>query len=250
MSKEEHLSFLSKKLNIDLSKEQIDAFLKYYELLIEWNEKINLTAITEYEEVCLKHFVDSMSIVNAFSSFKEAEKFFSGKTLIDVGTGAGFPGVCLKILFPQIKITLMDSLDKRIRFLGAVTEELGLSGVTLVHGRAEELGRKPGFREQFSVVVSRAVASLPVLLEYALPFTAPGGLFLAYKGADSDEEVRKARRAAVLLGGSAAKSEVFVLPESDYGRSLIAYRKIRSTPPRYPRGGGAIRKKPLGQEES
>ena len=161
-----------------------------------------------------------------------------------MGTGAGFPGIPLKILRPDLPVTLMDSLDKRIRFLAAVTDELGLSGVTLVHGRAEELGRKPDLRERFSTVVSRAVASLPVLLEYALPFTAPGGLFLAYKGADPDEEVRKARKAAVLLGGSAAESESFLLPESDYGRSLIAYRKIRSTPPRYPRGGGAIRKKP------
>lgn len=246
---DEQADFLKRSFEncgLPLTDRQTEQFLRYARLLTEWNRVMNLTAITDQEEIVRKHFVDSC-IPLAFPAFSGS---FEGGKMLDVGTGAGFPGIPLKILRPELSVTLMDSLDKRIRFLGAVTEELGLSGVTLVHGRAEELGRKPGFREQFSVVVSRAVASLPVLLEYALPFTAPGGLFLAYKGADSDEEVRKARRAAVLLGGSAAKSEVFVLPESDYGRSLIAYRKIRSTPPRYPRGGGAIRKKPLGQEES
>ena len=245
----EQVDFLNRcfeTCGLTLTERQTEQFLKYARLLTEWNRVMNLTAITDQEEVVRKHFVDSC-IPLAFSAYSAS---FEGGKLLDVGTGAGFPGIPLKILRPDLAVTLMDSLDKRIRFLGAVTEELGLSDMTLVHGRAEELGRKPDFREQFTTVVSRAVASLPVLLEYALPFTAPGGLFLAYKGADADEEIRKARKAAVLLGGSAAESKSFVLPGSDYGRSLIAYRKTRTTPNRYPRGGGAIRKKPLGQEES
>ena len=245
MSKEEHLSFLSKKLNIDLSKEQIDAFLKYYELLIEWNEKINLTAITEYEEVCLKHFVDSMSIVNAFSSFKEAEKFFSGKTLIDVGTGAGFPGVCLKILFPQIKITLMDSLDKRIKFLNEVISSLSLEGISTVHARVEDAARTAEFREMFDFSTARAVASLPVLSEYCIPFVKKGGFFIAYKSEKVLEEISLSSNALSLLGGNIESEYSFSLPDSDLQRTILFIRKENKTPDKYPRKAGTPTKKPL-----
>ena len=189
MNKEDYLLFLSQKLNINLSKEQIDSFLKYYDLLIEWNEKINLTAITEYEDVCLKHFVDSMSIINAFSSYEEASEFFEEKSLIDVGTGAGFPGVCLKILFPELNITLMDSLDKRIKFLDEVIRVLSLKKITTVHARVEDAARTSEYRESFDFATARAVASLPVLSEYCLPFVKVGGSFIAYKSEKVLEEI-------------------------------------------------------------
>lgn len=245
MSKEEHLSFLSKKLNIDLSKEQIDAFLKYYELLIEWNEKINLTAITDFEDVCLKHFVDSMSIVNAFSSFEDAETFFSGKTLIDVGTGAGFPGVCLKIIFPKLHITLMDSLDKRIKFLNEVITSLSLNNISTVHARVEDAARTAEFREQFDFSTARAVASLPVLSEYCLPFVKQGGFFIAYKSEKVLEEISLSANALSLLGGNIESEYSFSLPDSDLQRTILFIRKENKTPDKYPRKAGTPSKKPL-----
>lgn len=245
MSQEEHLSFLSKKLNIDLSKEQLDAFLKYYELLIEWNEKINLTAITDFEDVCLKHFVDSMSIVNAFSTFKEAEGFFSGKTLIDVGTGAGFPGVCLKILFPELRITLMDSLDKRIKFLNEVISSLSLKDISTVHARVEDAARTVEFREQFDFSAARAVASLPVLSEYCIPFVKQGGFFIAYKSEKVLEEISLSANALSLLGGNIESECSFSLPDSDLQRTILFIRKENKTPDKYPRKAGTPSKKPL-----
>lgn len=244
-SKEEYLISLTKKLNINLSKEQVEAFIKYYELLVEWNEKINLTAITQYEEVCLKHFVDSMSIVNAFSSYDEALEFFSGKKLIDVGTGAGFPGVCLKFLFPELNITLMDSLDKRIKFLNEVIKELSLDKIETVHARVEEFAKKSEFREQFDFATARAVASLPVLSEYCLPFVKLGGEFIAYKSEKADEEVSLSQHAFSVLGGKLKKNVSFVLPETDYKRAIIVINKEKSTPSGYPRKAGTPVKKPL-----
>lgn len=245
MSKEEHLSFLSKKLNIDLSKEQIDAFIKYYELLIDWNEKINLTAITDFEDVCLKHFVDSMSIVNAFSSFEEAENFFSGKTLIDVGTGAGFPGICLKILFPKLYITLMDSLDKRIKFLNEVISSLSLKDISTVHARVEDAARTAEFREQFDFSTARAVAALPVLSEYCLPFVKQGGFFIAYKSEKVLEEIALSANALSLLGGNIESEYSFSLPDSDLQRTILFIKKDGKTPDKYPRKAGTPSKKPL-----
>ena len=245
ISKEEHLSSLSKKLNIELSKDQIDAFLKYYELLIDWNKKINLTAITEFEDVCLKHFVDSMSIVNAFSSFDEAQEFLRGKTLIDVGTGAGFPGVCLKILFPELNITLMDSLDKRIKFLNEVIKELSLKKITTVHARVEDAAKDAKYRESFDFATARAVASLPVLSEYCLPFVKVGGYFLPYKSEKVLEEISISSNALCILGGKIESEHSFSLPDSDLQRTILFIRKENKTPDKYPRKAGTPLKAPL-----
>ena len=245
MSKEEYLLNLSKKLNIELSKEQAEAFLKYYELLIEWNEKINLTAITEFEDVCLKHFVDSLSIVNAFSSFKEAESFFAGKTLIDVGTGAGFPGVCLKILFPELNITLMDSLDKRIKFLNEVISVLSLKKICTVHARVEDAAKTSEYREQFDFATARAVASLPVLSEYCIPFVKVGGCFIAYKSEKVLEEIALSSNALSILGGKIESEHSFSLPDSDLQRTILFIKKESGTPDKYPRKAGTPTKKPL-----
>ena len=245
MNREEYLSNLTSKLNIELSKEQINAFLKYYELLVEWNEKINLTAITEFEDVCLKHFVDSMSIVNAFSSFEEAEKYFAGKTLIDVGTGAGFPGVCLKILFPELNITLMDSLDKRIKFLNEVIGNLSLEKICTVHARVEDAAKTSEFREQFDFATARAVASLPVLSEYCLPFVKVGGSFIAYKSEKVLEEISLSSNALTILGGKIESEKSFSLPGSDLQRTILFIKKENPTPDKYPRKAGTPSKKPL-----
>ena len=244
-SKEEYLSSLTKKLNINLSKEQINAFLKYYELLIEWNEKINLTAITEFEDVCLKHFIDSMSIVNAFSSYEEASNFFNNKTLIDVGTGAGFPGVCLKILFPKLKVTLMDSLDKRIKFLNEVIEALSLKDICTVHARVEDAAKTSEYRERFDYATARAVASLPVLSEYCIPFVKVGGNFIAYKSEKVLEEISISANALSVLGGKIESEFSFALPESDLVRTILFIKKEESTPDKYPRKAGTPSKKPL-----
>ena len=244
-SKEEYLSSLSKKLNIELSKEQIDSFLKYYNLLIEWNDKINLTAITEFKDVCLKHFVDSMSIVNAFSSFEEAKDFFSGKSLIDVGTGAGFPGICLKIIFPELNITLMDSLDKRIKFLNEVISSLSLKKITTVHARVEDAARTSDYREKFDFATARAVASLPVLSEYCLPFVKQDGFFIAYKSEKVLEEISISANALIVLGGKIESEYSFSLPDSDLQRTILFVKKENKTPEKYPRKAGTPSKKPL-----
>ena len=244
-SKEEYLISLTKKLNINLSKEQVEAFIKYYELLVEWNEKINLTAITQYEEVCLKHFVDSMSIVNAFSSYDEASEFFKDKTLIDVGTGAGFPGVCLKILFPELNITLMDSLDKRIKFLDEVIATLGLKKITTVHARVEDAAKTSEYRECFDFASARAVASLPVLSEYCLPFVKVGGSFIAYKSEKVLEEISISANALNVLGGKIESKFSFDLPDSQLARTILFIKKESSTPDKYPRKAGTPSKKPL-----
>ena len=242
---ETYLEDVFKTLDILLSERQLSQFITYYKLLIEWNEKINLTAITEYEDVCVKHFLDSASIVKLFSSYKEADDFFKDKTMIDVGTGAGFPGICLKILFPDLKLTLMDSLDKRIKFLDEVIKELSLDKIETVHARVEEFAKKSEFREQFDFATARAVASLPVLSEYCLPFVKLGGEFIAYKSEKADEEVSLSQNAFSVLGGKLKKNVSFVLPETDYKRAIIVINKEKSTPSGYPRKAGTPVKKPL-----
>ncbi len=242
---EQYLENIFKNLDIVLSERQLSQFITYYKLLIEWNEKINLTAITEYEEVCVKHFLDSASIVKLFSSYKEASDFFKDKTMIDVGTGAGFPGICLKILFPDLKLTLMDSLDKRIKFLNEVIKELSLEKIKTVHARVEEFAKKIEYREQFDFATARAVASLPVLSEYCIPFVKLGGEFIAYKSEKADEEVSLSQNAFFVLGGELKKNVSFVLPETDYKRAIIVIKKVTNTPSGYPRKAGTPVKKPL-----
>ena len=219
----------------DVQKRQFD---RYYELLIEWNRVMNLTGITEYDEVNLKHFTDSLTIVR----IKNMENV---STLIDVGTGAGFPGIPIKIAFPHIKVTLLDSLNKRIKFLNQVVEELDLKDVVTLHGRAEDYAKKEEYREQFDLCASRAVANLSTLSEYCLPFIKKGGCFVSYKSADSDEEIQQSEKALDILGGKIEKVDKFVLPGSDMGRALVMIEKVKNTPRKYPRKAGVPSKEPL-----
>lgn len=245
ISKEDYIVSLAEKLNIPLDKRQACQFLAYYNLLVEWNEKINLTAITEFEDVCLKHFVDSLSIINMFSSFEDMKEYFKDKTLIDVGTGAGFPGICLKIILPDLKITLMDSLDKRIKFLNEVINTLDLKDIVTVHGRVEDCAKLKEYREQFDFATARAVASLPVLSEYCLPFVKVGGSFIPYKSEKIDEEISLSGNALKLLGGKIVSRVSFALPDSDLQRTILRIKKDSSTPGVYPRKAGTPSKKPL-----
>ena len=241
----QYLDNLFKDLDIFLTERQLSQFIDYYKLLIEWNEKINLTAITEFEDVCVKHFLDSASVVKLFSSYKEAEEYFKDKSMIDVGTGAGFPGVCLKILFPDLYLTLMDSLDKRIKFLNEVISNLSLEKIQTVHARVEDFAKKEEFREQYDFATARAVATLPVLSEYCLPFVKVGGSFIAYKSEKANEEVSLSQNAFKVLGGKLKENVSFVLPSTEFNRSIIVIEKETNTPAHYPRKAGTPVKKPL-----
>ena len=206
-------------LDIVLDQEQINQFDEYYEILVEWNKVMNLTGITEYQEVVEKHFLDSLSIVKVMD-MDQVER------VIDVGTGAGFPGIPLKIAFPKLDIVLLDSLNKRIRFLDHVIEELGLEGIRTIHGRAEDFARDGKYRERFDLCVSRAVANLSSLSEYCLPYVKVGGRFVSYKSGDIEEEVNDASKAIALLGGKKERIEKFQLPDTDIQN--IPFHKILS----------------------
>ena len=227
-----------KALGVTLSDEQIRQFLKYFEMLVEWNEVMNLTAITEYDEVVMKHFVDSLSIV-------KVNGFDNVTSIIDVGTGAGFPGIPLKIVFPEIKITLLDSLNKRIKFLNAVIDELELENIETIHGRAEDFSKKEDYREQYDLCVSRAVANLATLSEYCLPYVKTGGTFISYKSGTVQEEAEEAEKAINILGGQVKDITYFKLPDSEIDRSLVIINKKKSTPGKYPRKAGTPLKEPL-----
>lgn len=232
-------------MGILLTDLQLDQFERYYELLIEWNEKINLTAITEWEDVCIKHFLDSLSLIKCYGNFEDLKEKVSHETLCDVGTGAGFPGIPLKILFPELKVVLFDSLDKRIKFLNEVISQLGLKDITAVHGRAEDLAYLKEYREKFDFATARAVASLPVLSEYCLPFVKTKGAFIAYKSEKAGEELESAENALKILKGKLVKKEDFVLPGTDYGRSILVIEKTGSITGKYPRKAGTPSKQPL-----
>lgn len=223
---------------IKLMPQQIAQFDQYYQLLIEWNEKINLTAITAPQEVAVKHIIDSLSC------YRE-DLFPPGCKVIDVGTGAGFPGLPLKIFRPDIKLTLLDSLQKRLNFLQNVVEKVGLSEVDLVHARAEEGGQNRKYRGCYQVALSRAVARLNVLCELCIPFLVSGGYFIALKGAQFKEEVEEAKRAVTLLGAEVTAVEPVVLPGLTDKRAVIYLKKINETSPQYPRRPGTPEKKPL-----
>ena len=227
-----------KEIGIVLTDTQKAQFLKFYELLVEWNKVMNLTGITEYEEVNEKHFVDSISLVKAIDINKV-------ETVIDVGTGAGFPGIPLKIAFPHLKIVLLDSLNKRIQFLNKVIEELGLLDIQTIHGRAEDFAKKAEYREKFDLCVSRAVANLATLSEYCLPYVKVGGMFIPYKSGEIDQEVNQAKKAIHLLGGKTEKIIKFQLPGSDISRSFVKIEKMQSTSKKYPRKAGLPVKEPL-----
>ena len=279
-------------LGIQLNEVQLQQFEDYYRILIEWNKVMNLTAITEYDEVITKHFLDSLSIVKLCDVSRETLKKnnieisnsemistasdqgtenvhemkksenvndFMGtenkksqsacklnkKRLLDLGTGAGFPGIPLKIAFPSLDIVLMDSLNKRINFLNEVIRQLSLKDIQAIHGRAEEFGRKEEFRERYDCCVSRAVAKLVSLSEYCLPFVKKGGYFIPYKSAKSEEEFMEAKYAIGQFGGKYVRQVSFLLPESDAERTLFLIQKVRETPGKYPRGGGKPTNQPL-----
>ncbi len=230
------------ELSISLSQEQKRQFVTYYEYLIEKNKVMNLTAITEYEEVIVKHFLDSLSIVKAGCFEQNA---LNGKSVIDIGTGAGFPGIPLKIAFPQLKITLLDSLNKRVNFLNEVIEILGLSKVEAVHGRAEDYAKQREYRECFDFCVSRAVANLSTLSEYCIPFVKEGGCFISYKSGKIDEELSQAGNAVKVLGGKVLDVVKFPLMGTDMDRSFVIIKKTRPTAKKYPRKAGLPSKEPL-----
>lgn len=228
------------ELNITLTDEQIEQFLQYYEMLVEKNKVMNLTGITEYEEVIQKHFLDSLSLIRVIPDIASQKL-----TVIDLGTGAGFPGIPLKIAFPELEITLMDSLNKRILFLQEVIDALGLKKVSAVHGRAEEMASNATHRQQYDLCVSRAVSNLAVLTEYCLPFVKKGGLFVSYKSADSDAEIQEGKKAISILGGKLTSVDKFQLPDSDLRRALVCIKKVKDTPKKYPRKAGIPAKLPL-----
>lgn len=225
---------------ITLTDKQIEQFLQYYEMLVEWNQVMNLTAITEYEDVMKKHFADSLSL-----AMSDVVDLNSSMRMIDVGTGAGFPGLALKIAFPNLKVTLLDSLNKRVQFLNAVIEKLGLKGIEAIHGRAEDYAKPGQLRESFDLCVSRAVANLATLSEYCLPYVKEGGYFIPYKSEKIAEEIDGAGKAISLLGGKIIDQEEFTLPDSDIYRNLVIIHKIKKTQIKYPRKAGLPAKEPL-----
>lgn len=234
---DQFLSDLS-QFHITLSDEQVEQFIRYYELLVEWNSFMNLTAITDFDEVCKKHFVDSISLIQAVDLSKDL-------SVIDIGTGAGFPGIPLKIVFPNLKITLLDSLNKRIKFLDTVIEELALTNIETLHGRAEDFAKPGKLRETYDLCVSRAVANLSTLSEYCLPYVKVGGFFVSYKSEKIEEEREAAKNAISILGGRVKEQVAFYLPESDMYRNLYVIEKIRETGKKYPRKAGLPSKEPL-----
>lgn len=229
----------AEQLEIKLSEEQVGKFYKYYQLLIEWNSMMNLTAITKMDEVITKHFVDSLSLKKVIKDLDQ-----KSYRLIDIGTGAGFPGIPLKIAFPEIKVTLLDSLNKRVKFLNEVITVLGLKDIEAVHGRAEDLAREDVSRETFDLCVSRAVANLSTLSEYCLPFVKVGGYFVPYKSGKLEEEMTAGKGAIKKLGGIIESVETFQLPNSDE-RSLVKVKKVAPINKKYPRKAGLPSKEPL-----
>lgn len=226
------------KIGMKLDDIKIRQFDEYYRMLVEWNKVMNLTGITEYEDVWEKHYIDSLSIVK-IQNMDHFEK------LIDVGTGAGFPGIPLKIAFPHLKVTLLDSLNKRIHFLNAVIDRLELKDIYTIHGRAEDYAKQETYREQYDVCVSRAVANLATLSEYCLPYVKIGGMFIPYKSGDIDDEIVDSEKAVKILGGKLLKVEKFELPGTDIGRSLVQIEKVKNTGNKYPRKAGMPSKEPI-----
>jgi len=250
----------AKKLNIELSDKQIEQFQTYYEMLLETNKVMNLTAITELDEVITKHFIDSIALAAVYPEICDSNNRIM---VLDLGTGAGFPGLPLKIVFPHLQIILMDSLNKRVKFLQSVIDKLELNddssskidnssssqhntvGISAVHGRAEEAARNAEYREQFDLCVSRAVANTATLSEYCLPFIKVGGKFIPYKASDIEEELNQGKKAIQVLGGKLTKVKKITLPNSDIERSFLFIDKIKNTPKEYPRKAGTASKEPI-----
>ena len=224
------------KIDLILNDKQAEQFLRYYELLIQKKKVMNLTSITEFDDVVLKHFLDSLMIC-------KIQKLEG--SLIDVGTGAGFPGIPLKIMYPDLKVVLLDSLNKRVQFLNEVIRELGLENIKAIHGRAEDLAKQKIYREQFDYCVSRAVANLSSLAEYCIPFVKIGGYFIPYKSGKIQEELDSGKKAINILGGTVEIVKEFELPQTDIFRCLLYIRKIENSPQKYPRKAGMPSKEPL-----
>lgn len=227
-----------KKWNLVLTEEQKNQFLTYYEMLVEKNKVMNLTSVTEFNEVVEKHFLDSISLWTI-------EDLSQRKKVLDLGTGAGFPGIPLKIMFPELEITLADSLNKRILFLQEVIDALKLQNISAIHGRAEEMSKQENFRESYDLCVSRAVANLSTLSEYCLPFVRIGGKFISYKSGEIEEEQKNAKNAVFLLGGKIEKIHKFELDGTELKRSFVVIDKVKKTPKLYPRKAGTPAKNPL-----
>ena len=227
---------LANKININLTENQIEKFYKYMELLLEWNKKINLTAITDEDEIILKHFIDSLTVLKYIN---ENDK------IIDVGTGAGFPGIPIAIMMPNVKITLLDSLNKRINFLNEVIRELDLKNIETIHSRSEDCGKDILFREKYDIALARAVANLSTLSEYLLPFIKIDGKMICMKGSEIEEELKNAEYAIKELGGEFALKDEFELPDSDIKRNIIIVEKVKYTPKIYPRKAGLPSKEPI-----
>lgn len=239
MNPEKFVLELSKH-NFELTDKQKQQFKLYFKMLIEVNEHVNLTRITEEDEVYLKHFYDSITPLFTFGAV-----FKDGATLCDVGAGAGFPSIPLKILKPGLKVTIIDSLQKRLNFLKDLISELGLTDVELVHGRAEDVGQNKLYRERFDIVTARAVARMSVLSEYCLPLVKKGGYFVALKGPKAEDELDDGKKALEVLGGKLIKDEELTLPASEEERTLVLVQKVKSTPKKYPRQAGTPRRKPI-----
>lgn len=229
----------AREWGLELTPEQIEVFELYYRQLIAWNESVNLTSITDYEEVQVKHFLDSLSCLQVLTPFAPQTR------CIDIGAGAGFPGLPLKIVRPQMRLTLLEATGKKVLFLEHIVGELGLREVEIVKGRAEELGRQSAHREGYAVAMARAVAQLPVLLEYALPLLKVGGIFVAQKGVDIEDEVEAAQSAMKILGGRMKEVRPVHLPGLEATRHLVVAEKVAPTPQKYPRRTGVPAKRPL-----
>ena len=246
-----HISILNEymdELQITLDDTQLAQFQRYYELLIEWNSFMNLTAITEFQDVLEKHFADSLCIIKGMET-DMIRKLYSGEkvSLLDIGTGAGFPSIPLKIAFPNLQITMLDSLNKRIKFLNEVIDNLELKNIEALHGRAEDFASPSKLREKFDIVVSRAVANLSTLSEYCLPYVKADGIFAAYKSEEfsKSDEKENALAAIQILGGKLEQIYEYCIPKTDYYRCLCIIRKVKLTPKKYPRKAGLPSKEPI-----
>ena len=225
-----------KEINIYLSDFQLEQFYNYMNILIEWNKFMNLTGITDPKEIIIKHFIDSLTVL---------DKIDKNNTIIDVGTGAGFPGIPIKIASPDTEVVLLDSLNKRVNFLNEVIKKLQLKGIKTVHGRAEDYGRDKNYREKYDVAIARAVAPLNILLEYLMPFVRVKGKCLCMKGANSEEEISLSKRVIEKLGGKLIYTEEFLIPNTDMKRKIVEIEKIKNTEEKYPRKAGIPSKEPL-----
>jgi len=237
MNLEELLINSAKRFNVDIDRDMSKKFMMYKDLILDWNNRVNLTAIVDEREIILKHFIDSISIIENFDN--------DAKSIVDIGTGAGFPGIPIKIVKPDYDITLLDSLNKRVKFLDAVTEDLGLTKIQSIHTRAEDAARDDFLREEFDIATSRAVANMSILCEYALPFVKVGGEFLAFKGPEVEEEIKSANKAIKELGGELKDIKYINIPETDIKHSIIIVSKIRQTPAKYPRNSNKIKSNPI-----